>query len=190
MYKLLCHYQRYSSNFGVSSQRFRIFWLLASISNLIKVHITQYIAAHFRGVYFGGNWCSVNLQDVLSDITWQEATEQIANLHPIATLAFHIHYYVCGVTEALKNGELNIKDLYSFEVQGIHSEGDWNRLREKMWTEGKIFADLLEALPDEKLAYVFIQPKYGIYYSNLHGIIEHTHYHLGQIVLLKKLIRP
>jgi hypothetical protein len=31
--------------------------------------------------------------------------------------------------------------------------------------------------------------KYGNYYRNLHGIIEHTHYHLGQIVLIKKLLK-
>ena len=30
--------------------------------------------------------------------------------------------------------------------------------------------------------------KYGNYFRNLTGIIEHLHYHLGQIVLIKKLI--
>jgi hypothetical protein len=28
--------------------------------------------------------------------------------------------------------------------------------------------------------------KYGNYYRNIHGIIEHIHYHLGQIVLIEK----
>ena len=35
----------------------------------------------------------------------------------------------------------------------------------------------------------FADEKYGHYYRNLHGIIEHTHYHLGQIVLIKKLLQ-
>ena len=30
--------------------------------------------------------------------------------------------------------------------------------------------------------------KYGNYYRNVHGIIEHSHYHLGQILLVKKLL--
>ena len=30
--------------------------------------------------------------------------------------------------------------------------------------------------------------KYGTYYRNFHGLIEHAHYHLGQIVLIKKLV--
>ncbi|HAI83731.1 MAG TPA: DUF1572 domain-containing protein, partial [Chitinophagaceae bacterium] len=29
----------------------------------------------------------------------------------------------------------------------------------------------------------------GTYYRNILGLIEHTHYHLGQIALIKKIIR-
>lgn len=47
----------------------------------------------------------------------------------------------------------------------------------------------LETLDEAKLFEDFADPKYGNYYRNLHGIIEHTHYHLGQIVLIKKLLK-
>jgi hypothetical protein len=43
-------------------------------------------------------------------------------------------------------------------------------------------------LPESKLAETFSDEKYGNYYRNIHGIIEHTHYHLGQIVLIKKIL--
>ena len=46
----------------------------------------------------------------------------------------------------------------------------------------------MEKLSDDKLFDNFADPKYGSYYRNLQGIVEHTHYHLGQIVLLKKII--
>jgi len=59
---------------------------------------------------------------------------------------------------------------------------------EKTWTEAEKFAKLIEKLPEDSLGDVFVDPKYGTYYSNLHGIIEHVHYHLGQIVLIKKII--
>jgi len=49
-------------------------------------------------------------------------------------------------------------------------------------------ADLTEALPESRLQETFADEKYGNYYRNLHGLIEHTHYHLGQIVLIKKLL--
>jgi len=43
-------------------------------------------------------------------------------------------------------------------------------------------------LPESKLSETFLDEKYGNYYRNIHGIIEHTHYHLAQIVLIKKLL--
>ena len=47
----------------------------------------------------------------------------------------------------------------------------------------------MEKLDEAKLSEVFADPKYGNFYRNLQGIIEHTHYHLGQISLLKKLVK-
>jgi len=50
-------------------------------------------------------------------------------------------------------------------------------------------AHLIEQVPDEQYTAFFDQEKYGSYYRNLQGIVEHHHYHLGQIVLLKKWIQ-
>jgi hypothetical protein len=44
-------------------------------------------------------------------------------------------------------------------------------------------------MPEEKLNDFFALEKYGTYQRNFHGLIEHTHYHLGQIAILKKLVR-
>ena len=62
------------------------------------------------------------------------------------------------------------------------------RLLEKMWADAEIFADLIEQLPEQKLWENIADEKYGNYYRNLCGIIEHFHYHLGQIVLIKKIL--
>jgi len=43
-------------------------------------------------------------------------------------------------------------------------------------------------MPDEKLAEGFVDEKYGNYFRNIHAMIEHSYYHLGQIVILKKII--
>ena len=59
---------------------------------------------------------------------------------------------------------------------------------EKSWEQAEQFAKLVEQLPDSQLFDDFSDKKYGSYFRNLQGIIEHTHYHLGQIVLIKKII--
>lgn len=49
-------------------------------------------------------------------------------------------------------------------------------------------ARIIEQLPESQLWETFADEKYGNYYRNLHGAIEYAHYHLGQIVLVKKLL--
>ena len=147
------------------------------------------IAKHFRDVYFGGNWTSVNVKETLADISWQEATSKISDLNAIATLVFHINYYISPVLKVLQGGPLQASDKESFNLSPITSQNDWNSLVTKALNDAAQFADEIEKLDEEKLFKDFADVKYGNYYLNLHGIIEHTHYHLGQIVLIKKILR-
>ncbi|MBL7748879.1 MAG: DUF1572 domain-containing protein, partial [Chitinophagaceae bacterium] len=68
------------------------------------------------------------------------------------------------------------------------SEDDWTQLCNNTWTEVETLATLIEQLPESRLAEIFCDEKYGTYHRNLLGLIEHTHYHLGQIVLIKKIL--
>lgn len=152
------------------------------------MNLTTQIAKHFREVNFGGNWTSVNLKDSLADITWQQATTKVYSFNTIATLVFHTNYYVSAVLKVLQGEQLNAKDTYSFEHPPILSKEDWENLLHKTWADAGTFASLVEQLPESKLNETFCDEKYGNYYRNMHGIIEHTHYHLGQIVLIKKIL--
>jgi len=152
------------------------------------MNLTAQIAKHFKDVHFGGNWTSVNLKQTLADVTWQQATTKIYSLNTIATLVFHINYYVSAVLKVLQGGPLDAHDKYSFDLPPIQNQENWEKLLNKMWTEAEDFGILVEQLPEGKLGETFFEEKYGNYYRNLHGIIEHTHYHLGQIVLIKKIL--
>jgi hypothetical protein len=147
------------------------------------------IATHFRHVHFGGNWTCVNLRDTLKDVTWQEALHTREGFNSIAVLTYHIHYFVHAVLQVLEGGPLDAHDTFSFTHPPITNDADWQQLLENAWTDAERFATLVEQLPDDRLHTDLADPKYGTWYRNLHGIIEHTHYHLGQIVILKKLLR-
>ena len=58
----------------------------------------------------------------------------------------------------------------------------------KFWNDSEEFVYLVEQMPEDKLKQVFIDYKYGTYQRNIDGMIEHCYYHLGQIVLIKKLL--
>lgn len=150
--------------------------------------VSKLIAKHFRDVFFGGNWTSSNLKDNLTDVTWQQATTKVYSFNTIATLVYHTGYFVSAVLKVLQGGPLDAHDKFSFDHPPINSQDDWQQLLDKFFSEAKLFADLIEQLPESKLWENLSEEKYGTYYRNLHGIIEHTHYHMGQIVILKKLL--
>ena len=152
------------------------------------MNVTEQIAKHFREIHFGGNWTSVNLKDNLEDLSWQQATTQVYSFNTIATLVYHMNYYVSAVLKVLQGEALNAKDIYSFDHPPILSQVDWEKLLEKTWADAEKFASLIEQLQETRLWETFSDEKYGNYYRNIHGIIEHCHYHLGQIVLIKKIL--
>lgn len=151
--------------------------------------LTAQIAKEFREVLFGKNWTDSALKDHVSDVTWEQATKQVDSLNTIAMLVYHMNYYVIAALKVLENKELDSHDKDAFLCPPIQSQHHWEKLLEKTWNDGEKFATLVEQLPDSKLEETFVKEKYGNYYRNLQGIIQHYHYHLGQIVLIKKLIK-
>lgn len=151
--------------------------------------LTKQVAKHFREVWFGGNWTSVNLKETLAGVTWQQAITQVNSLNTIAALVYHINYYVSAVLKVLQGEQLDAHDKYSFDLPPISSQKDWEQLMHKTFTDAETFAILIEQLPENVLWENLADEKYGNYYRNIHGIIEHTHYHLGQIALIKKMVQ-
>lgn len=146
------------------------------------------LAKHFREVYFGGNWTCANLKDCLSDVNYIAATKRVGNFNTIAALTYHIGYFVRAVLKVLEGGPLDANDKFSFDCPLIQSEEEWQAFLNATWAEGERFARLTEELPDERWQEIFCDARYGTYYRNFLGIIEHTHYHLGQISLIKKMV--
>ncbi|MBA4141007.1 MAG: DUF1572 domain-containing protein [Segetibacter sp.] len=152
------------------------------------MNLTAQIAKLFRDVHYGGNWTSVNLKENLAGVTWQQATTKVYSFNTIAALVYHMNYYVSAVLKVLQGEPLNARDKYSFNHSPILSQQEWEKLLNKTWTDAENLAILLEQLPESKLWETFSDEKYGNYYRNIHGLIEHCHYHLGQIVLIKKIL--
>jgi len=151
--------------------------------------VAKQIAKHVRDFHFGGNYTGVNLKQTLEDLTWQEATAKYKSLNTIAALVFHIHYYMDAVLKVLQGNPLDAHDEYSYHHPVIESEDDWQNLLNRVYSVADQFARSIENLEDARLDEDFLDGKYGSYFRNLEGIIEHANYHLGQIAILKKLLR-
>ncbi|MEM6686390.1 MAG: DinB family protein [Bacteroidota bacterium] len=152
------------------------------------MNIAAHIAKHFREIHVGKNWTASDMKTVLTDITYEQATKKVKDCNTILALTYHINYYVDAVLKVFEGEPLQAKDAYSFDHPEITSQAEWEALVAKVFKDAEAFAVHLEKLPDDCFDKPFTDEKYGNYYRNMHGIIEHTHYHLGQIALLKKMV--
>jgi len=151
--------------------------------------VSESLANRLREVLTEGKWVTgTNFKEQIINIDWKDAVESVDDLNSIAKLTFHIHYYIDGVTKVLKGGPLEISDNYSFDSPPIKSEEDWNDLANRFCNDSEKFITLVEEMTDDRLLESFVDEKYGTYQRNIDVMIEHTYYHLGQILIIKKLI--
>ena len=150
--------------------------------------IAKNLSKNFLDVHFGGNWTVSNLKDHLKDVTWQQSICQVYHLNSIAILTFHSSYYVSVLIKFLEGGSLDGKDEDSFQVPSNQSEEDWEKIKLAVFENAKKAAMLIATISDGQLLETFSDGKYGNYFRNISGVIEHLHYHLGQMVLIKKII--
>lgn len=150
---------------------------------------TEALAKRFREVSLNGTWiANTNYHDQLAGLDWKTATTPVGSLNTIALLVRHIHYYINGVKNVFKGGGLEIRDKYSFDFPPIGSQEEWDSFLTGFFTDAEEFASLVEQMPEEQLGEAFVDEKYGTYQRNIDGMIEHSYYHLGQIVLIKKIL--
>lgn len=155
-----------------------------------KLHLmllSKELARHIREIHFGTNWTWANMQEHLKDVDYKAATTAVKDCNTIALLVFHMNYYLNAVSNRVAGNPLTGKHEDSFKVPAIETEDAWQAMLSKTWQDAESFAALVENLSEAQL-WENINERYGTVYRNIQGVIEHNHYHLGQIVVLKKLI--
>ena len=150
---------------------------------------SEQLANRLRQVILNGTWiANTNYKDQLENLDWKIATKKIESFNSIAILSQHIHYYITGIRNAFIHGKLDIRDKYSFDFPTIDSQTEWELFQNKFWNDTEKLSELIERMPENQLQEIFIDEKYGTILRNIDGMIEHSYYHLGQIVLLKKMM--
>jgi hypothetical protein len=142
------------------------------------------IALHFYEVNYGNNWTDACVKDALKDVSWEIASKQTGNANTIALLLYHMNFYNMVVYDRLVGIKRHFEHEESLQ-SNIHNETDWQKMQQSYFENiDKIHKAILAF--DESL--LFEKKTSNTPYKNLHGLVEHIHYHLGQINLLKKII--
>jgi uncharacterized damage-inducible protein DinB len=151
---------------------------------------TKILAKRIKEVLLDGHWiANTNYKEQIENLTWIEARQKIGNLNTIAALIYHVNYYIHGLIKVFNGGELEISDKYSFDLAPIESETDWEKLRDEFLQNSQTFITEVTNMPDNELDEPFVNEKYGTNLRNIEGVIEHCYYHLGQVSLIKKMLK-
>lgn len=153
------------------------------------MRMIERIAKNLRDVHAGPNWTAASVAEKLDDVNWKEAATRLGSLHTIAELVFHVNYYVEGAITVLNGETLVSSDAESFECPTVASDEDWSKLIQRSRANAETLARLIESLPDARLSEYFVDEASGTNYECLVGRIEHAYYHLGQVSIIKTLLR-
>jgi len=130
------------------------------------------------------NWAGLNLYEMLNGITDNSANLKLPNFnHTIHQIARHLvtDFVVIkrlqGIDYKLKDEEIWMPEINCKWADTV------NAIKEN---KNEIIR-ILHNLSDESLDKPILKNQSSVY-KNLHGYIQHSYYHFGQIALMKKFI--
>ncbi|WP_300601363.1 DinB family protein [Niabella sp.] len=149
---------------------------------------TDLIAQHLTDVHLGNNWTSVAIADTIHDIDWKEAFAPVPfSVNTIASLLNHIAYWN-GIVAERGRGLMPVIAVHNgFDVPEAAPE-HWETLKTALFRSAQDLAAVIRGFDEEKLD-APVLPEHSSAYKNFQGQVEHAHYHLGQIVMIKKYLR-
>jgi uncharacterized damage-inducible protein DinB len=143
----------------------------------------------------GDAWCGPSLMSVLEGVTAEQAALRVPGLaHSIWEIVLHLAGWQSVVAGRIMGKAIAEPADGDWPTVEDDSAGAWRRALENLrQTHDKLVA-MIDALDEARLDQKVgdsRDPAMGsgmTTYANLHGIAQHSMYHAGQIVLLKKLL--
>lgn len=80
-----------------------------------------------------------------------------------------------------------VPEANGFDVGSLGNDVEWKKLIREMLVSASELAVATRDVPEETLELPIVAGGSSTY-KNLQGSVEHVHYHLGQIVVIKKLL--
>jgi uncharacterized damage-inducible protein DinB len=152
-----------------------------------KAKETQGIADQLRLLYQGPSWLGPSVKEILVDIDEEVAQSRpIADAHTIWELVLHMAAWLRISRErlsAVSNRDVNEKENWP------SMEGTWQRAISSLEAETFALEQAILEFPAQRLLERAPASEPQTFYTLLHGVIQHSAYHAGQIALLKKAKR-
>lgn len=145
----------------------------------------------FHQLYEKGAWFGDTYMEKLQDITQDEAfTPPMKDVHSIAELVSHVIYWRTPIIKRLKGEKDYAPSMESPDnwvpLEKLKAKG-WKKLLEEFEASQKELLTLLKGAKPEFFKGEYSPGNSWDYVTE--GIVQHDVYHLGQLALVKKMIR-
>jgi uncharacterized damage-inducible protein DinB len=136
----------------------------------------------------GDAWHGPSLMAILEGVTAEQASARpLAGAHSIWELVFHIAAWEQAGVRRLGGDPANLSDDEDWPAITDTSEQKWDQAIEMLITGHEEFQNAIAKLDDSRLKEPIVDGLATVY-GTLHGIVQHTLYHAGQIAILKKAL--
>ena len=144
------------------------------------------IVDQLNRAFAGEAWHGPAVIEILEGITArQAAAHPLAGGHSIWELALHITAWTRAGSRRLRGDRAQLTDAENFPAVRDSSERAWEEARRSIKQAHEELRSAILLLDDSRLDQPIIEGMSSIYVT-LHGIIQHSLYHAGQIAILKK----
>jgi uncharacterized damage-inducible protein DinB len=145
------------------------------------------IAGLFSDSYNGDPWLDVTLVGTLKTIASEQAYKKLTpQTNSIWEIVNHLISWRQNVLGRVKGNVLITPDHNYFTPVEDHSAKAWNETLLDFEVSQQNWLHFLNDFDDADFEKGYPNNDHT-YYEHIHGILHHDAYHLGQIVLLKKL---
>jgi uncharacterized damage-inducible protein DinB len=136
----------------------------------------------------GGAWHGAAVEEILAGITAEQAaTRPFNGAHNIWEIALHISSWLQAGSRRLAGDRAQLTDTEDWPAITDSSEQAWKEANAQITQAYVALSSAIGQLRDSSLDQPILEDMSSVYVT-LHGVIQHTLYHAGQIAILKKAI--
>ncbi|HWF48817.1 MAG TPA: DinB family protein [Bryobacteraceae bacterium] len=149
-----------------------------------EVTETRRIANELRLLHDGTSWLGPSLKDLLGDVDEARARSRpLADAHTIWELVLHMAAWLRIARERLS--ATGIRDASEAENWPA-MQGSWDDAKALLAAETTALEQAILRFPEERLDERAPANQPQTFYVLLHGVIQHSAYHAGQIAIVKR----
>lgn len=154
---------------------------------------TERIRDQFQRAFDGQAWHGPSVLSLLEGVTAEQAAAHaIPGAHSIWELTLHIAAWEDACRRRLEGDPAQLTDDENFPPIVDTSEGAWESAKAKLIDVHRRLLDVIATTDDSRLDQPIMDSAeipFSSAYVTLHGGVQHSLYHAGQIAILKKAIQ-